>query len=102
MPQALADGKFYDFDRKKPVGQEIGLSIPRNTALTRLRSKRDIYTPRQSDAKSLAKDVEKGKADWEGAHKPNYYAHFHPAGNHSEYGHIYYGESGLRQGEKRT
>jgi hypothetical protein len=32
-----------------------------------LRKKKDIYTPRQSDAKFLAKDVEQGKAEWQGA-----------------------------------
>jgi hypothetical protein len=100
MPIALVNGCFYRFDRSKK-GKEIGASVIRNNALVLLRKKKDIYTPRQSDAKSLAKDVQKGKADWEGAHKPGYYAHFHPAGNHKEYGHVYYGPSGLRQGEKR-
>jgi hypothetical protein len=101
MPITLSNGSFYRFDRAKK-GDEIGSSVSRNNALALLRRKKDIYTPRQSDAKALAKDVQKGKADWDGAHKTGYFAHFHPAGNHKEYGHIYYGPPGLRQGEKRA
>lgn len=99
MPISLNNGSFYRFDRSKK-GAEIGSSISRNNALEWLRRKKDIYTPRQSDAKSLAKDVEKGKAEWHGAHERNYYAHFRPAGNH-KYGHVFYGPPGLRQDEKR-
>ena len=95
MPANLIDGWFYEFSRAA-TNREIGKTIPRGVALLRIRRGEDVYTPLNSDAKSLAKDVQKGKADWEGAHDTGYYPHFHPAGNHA-YGHIFYGEAGYRQ-----
>jgi hypothetical protein len=93
MAQTPRKGCFHKFDRKKK-GNEIGPQIDRNAALARLRNKEDVYTLMQSDAKSLAKDAQKGKAPRDGAHEPDYYAHFHPAGNHDC--HVFYGSPGLR------
>lgn len=93
-------GQFYEFYRGQE-GREIGRLIRRLWALERVRRGEDVYTPRDSDARSLAKDVQKGKADWEGAHDFGYYPHYHPAGNHEGYGHIFYGEPSYRLGENR-
>lgn len=102
MPQAkdTIDGKFYTFDRGR-AGQEIGRMIPREFARQRVSRAEDVYTPLDSDARSLAKDVQKGKADWEGAHDSDYFPHYHPAGNHEDYGHIFYGQRGYREGDNR-
>lgn len=91
----LRNGSFYEFDRSSK-GNEIRGTVSRNAALERLRKKKNIYTPQRSDAKSLAKDVQKGKADQEGAHEADFYAHYHPAGNHDDYGHVFFGERGLK------
>ena len=139
MPREFLPGEFYTFDRKAPM-REIGKRITRNQALFRLRGskrkaageregtgdkkgkapaapKKDVYTPRSSDAARLAKDVHPGKADWEGSHKPSIskhgekdwdydlpgnrrFPHFHPGGDH-DYGHVFYGERGYRVDEKR-
>ena len=93
--------RFYEFHRDRP-GREIGRMIPRPFAVSRLHRKQDVYTPLGSDARALAKDVQKGKAAWEGAHDPGYYPHYHPAGNHDEYGHVFYGDTGYREDEKRA
>jgi hypothetical protein len=82
------------------MNQEIGPAIGRNVAMSRVRRGEDVYTPLCSDAQALAKDVQKGKAFWEGSHEGGYFPHFHPAGNHS-YGHIFYGERSYRVGENR-
>lgn len=95
---SLTDGRFYEFQRGG--GAEIGRSIPRTQALHRIRRGQDVYTPRGSDARALAKDVQKGKADWEGSHQAGFYPHFHAAGNHN-YGHVFYGSRNFRQGENR-
>jgi hypothetical protein len=98
MAQSLKSGSFYEFQRG--AGSEIGRPVPRTQALHRIRRGQDVYTPQQADARALAKDVQKGKADWEGSHDAGYYPHFHPAGNHN-YGHIFYGDRGFRQGQNR-
>lgn len=94
------EGCFYRFCRGE-LGREIGAMIPRDQARLRLLRKEDIYTPLSSDAKAIAKDVQKGKADWDGAHDSGYYPHYHPAGDHDDYGHVFYGGPGYRVGEKR-
>jgi hypothetical protein len=75
--------------------------IPRPFALLRLRRGQDVYTPSGADARALAKDVHPGKAEWEGAHQPGFYPHYHPADDHEAYGHVFYGEPGYRVGENR-
>lgn len=99
-PDDCLEGKFYEFCRDQP-GREIGRMIPRPHAVLRLRREQDVYTPMDSDARSLAKDVQKGKAEWEGAHDADYYPHYHPADNHEDYGHVFYGKPGYREGENR-
>jgi len=99
-PTACIIGQFYEFHRDQPA-REIGKLIPRPFAVLRLRRKQDVYTPSDSDARALAKDVQKGKAEWEGAHEAGHYPHYHPADNHDDYGHVFYGESGYRHGENR-
>lgn len=86
-------GNFYEFDLSA-IGKEIRGFVSRNTALQHLRNKKDIYTLQQSDAKSLAKAVQKGKADRDPPHKDGYFKHFHPAGDHETYGHVFYGKPG--------
>ncbi len=98
MPSQTSDGRYYEFQRG--TQSEIGRAIPRTQALHRIRRGQDVYTPLPSDARALAKDVQKGKADWEGSHDPGYYPHFHAAGNH-DYGHVFYGDRGFRQGQNR-
>ncbi len=99
-PEDCGPGQFYEFDRSLP-NQEIGTSIPRTYAILRLKRGLDIYTPMGSDAKSLAKDVQKGKAEWEGAHQAGYFPHYHAADNHVAYGHVFYGQRGFRAGQNR-
>lgn len=95
----IVHGAFYEFCRDEP-GREIGQRIPRPHAVLRVRRGQDVYTQSSKDARALAKDIQKGRADWDGAHQENYYPHFHPVGNH-QFGHIFYGESGYRQGQNR-
>ena len=56
MPREHLPGEFYDFDRGRPM-REIGRWITRNQALERVRGGRDVYTPSNSDAVSLANDA---------------------------------------------
>jgi hypothetical protein len=112
MSREHLPGEFYVFDRGRPM-QEIGRWITRNQALERVRAGRDVYTPLNSDASSLAKDVRKGKAFWEGSHAPRErdwdadavgnrrFPHYHPGGDHETYGHVFYGERGYRVGQVR-
>ncbi len=112
MPRNVLPGEFYAFDRGEP-NFEIGGRISRNQALFRVRGGGDVYTPAGSDAASLAKDAYPGKAFWEGAHLPRAgdwdaqaignrrYPHYHPGGNHHDFGHVFYGERGFRAGEAR-
>lgn len=99
MPHYMMKGSFYEFHRDQPH-REIGHVIQRKSALLRVLRGDDVYTPADSDARSLAKDVQKGKPDWEGAHGADFYPHYHPGGNHG-YGHIFYNDRGYRVGENR-
>jgi hypothetical protein len=96
MARPTESGSFYEFDRERDVSDQIGRKIPRSQALLRIRSKRDVYTPASSDAKSLAKDVVKGAPGFHGAHETFYYAHFHPGFDNDNYGHIFFGQPGLK------
>jgi hypothetical protein len=112
MPRNTVVGLFYEFHRDRP-NQEIGAQILRNHALFRVRARKDVYTPAGSDAISLAKDVHPGKAFWEGSHVPRpadwdfaipenrRFPHYHPAGDHLSYGHVFYGDRGYRTDEAR-
>jgi hypothetical protein len=99
-PSDCLEERFYEFHRER-ANNEIGRMIPRPFAVQRLLRGEDVYTPLASDAKSLAKDVQKGKAEWEGAHQPGYFPHFHPADDHVQYGHVFYGERNYRLRENR-
>jgi hypothetical protein len=56
MPRPIQDGAYYEFNR--PDGHyEFGSEIQESTAQTRVRYGFDVYTPRASDAKALAKKV---------------------------------------------
>jgi hypothetical protein len=112
-PEDCIEGQFYEFDRGQRPGYEIGKRIERKQAQVRLmRSYQsqekgrgqptdayDVYTPLQSDAKSLAKDVRQGKAEWDGADEPGHFPHFHAGCIHR--GHIFYGKQNYRLGESR-
>jgi hypothetical protein len=97
MPRHTTAGDFYEFHRDQPF-REIGLCVTRVRALWRVRHGGDVYTPAASDASSLAKDVSPGAAQWHGAHEWNYFPHYYPAFN-NEFGHVFYGERGYREGE---
>ncbi len=110
QPHVVA-GSFYEFDRER-ARFEIGDRVSRNAAIARVQVGRDVYTLASSDAKSLAKDVYPGKAYWEGSHVPKggdwdyglskqRFPHFHPGGNHDDYGHVFYGQRGYRVDECR-
>jgi hypothetical protein len=91
MPKQVRDGAFYEFNRK--VGHyEVGEELQDSSAQSEVRSKRDIYTPRASDAKSLAKKVSPFPPTWHPAHQIIYFPHYYP-GN-GEFGHIFYGTRG--------
>jgi hypothetical protein len=94
MPKILSAGNFYEFDCDKRY-YEIGRILPRAIAIQSVRNGKNVYTPAQSDAQSLAKDVAPGAAQWHGAHQPNYFPHYYPAFN-NQYGHIFYGQRGHR------
>jgi hypothetical protein len=113
-PQDCIEGQFYEFDCDQKPGFEIGIRIERKQAQVRLlrayqhlrEGKRgqnpyvyNVYTPLQSDAKSLAKDVRQGKAEWDGADESGHFPHFHAGGIHC--GHIFYGYPNYRAGESR-
>ena len=99
-PNDCIQGKFYKFHRDRP-NREIGKMIPRPFAVCRLHRRQNVYMPCGSDARAPAKDVQKGKAEWEDAHPSGYNPHYHPADNHDVYGHVFYGKSGYREDDNR-
>ena len=91
MPRSLREGAFYEFNR--PEGHyEIGREIQASIAQLDVRFNKDVYTPRASDAKSLAKKVAPFPPTWHPAHSALYFPHYHPEGD--GYGHIFYGRRG--------
>jgi hypothetical protein len=112
MPRFVVLEAFYEFHRER-ANFEIGAQISRNAALARVRAGGDVYSRASSDAMSLAKDVYPGRAYWEGSHVPRpgdwdfnipvnrRFPHYHPGGNHDDYGHVFYGERGYRVNEAR-
>jgi len=116
-------GKYYEFHRERIIsrpgaaiqkrpGLEVGPEISRADAIKRLRRKGDVYTPRWSDAKVLARDAFPGRAPpkYEPPHEPDeptsrgrediYFQHFHPGGLHPNdpngLGHVFHGDRGER------
>ena len=100
MPRHVAKGRYYKFSRKN-ADREIGACIPRNRALQLVLRGKGVCTPAASDAKSLAKDVVPGAAEWDGAHQKNFFPHYHAGFNH-DLGHIFYGERDYRRGEMQN
>ena len=91
MPRPVRDGGYYEFNR--PEGHyEVGREIQESFAQMDVRFGRDVYTPRASDAKSLAKKVSPFSPTWHPAHSLQYFPHYHPEGG--SYGHIFYGTRG--------
>jgi hypothetical protein len=97
MPRQTTAGCFYEFHRGQPHW-EIGACLSRVQAQWRIRKGADVYTPLDSDARSLAKDVSPGAAQWHGAHEETYLPHYFPAFNNA-FGHVFYGGRGFRLGE---
>ena len=93
MPRPVHDGAFYAFDRSRAsASYEVGDEITENWACVRVKLGRDVYTPRQSDAKGLAKKVVPSPPEWHPAHRPEYFPHYYPDG--AGWGHIFYGRRG--------
>jgi hypothetical protein len=91
MRRTIPDGAFYEFNRL--IGHyEVGREIPERIAQSDVRLKRDVYTPRGSNAKSLAKRIGRFSPTWHPPHSPLYYPHYHPEGD--DYGQIFYGIRG--------
>jgi hypothetical protein len=94
MPRHIQDGAYYEFRRQDSHSYyEVGPQISERNAILDVRYKKDVYTPRGSDAKSLAKHVHKAAPVWHPAHEPNYFPHYYPGGS-LDYGHIFYGGRG--------
>lgn len=92
MPRQLRDRSYYEFNRPDSH-YEVGREIPESIAQIDVRFGRDVYTPRGSDAKSLAKNVVPLSPEWHPAHQLKYFSHYHPGGaDHN--GHIFYGRRG--------
>jgi hypothetical protein len=88
MPRPIQDGAYYEFNR--PDGHyEFGSEIQESTAQTHVRYGFDVYTPRASDAKALAKKVAPYPPSWHPGYSYNHFPHYHPEGE--DYGHISYG-----------
>jgi hypothetical protein len=83
MPRPVRDGSFYEFNR--PVGNyEVGREIPSvSIAQMDVKFGRDVYTPRASDAKSLAKKISPYPPVWHPAHQAMYFPHYYPEGRAS-------------------
>jgi hypothetical protein len=91
VPRPVRDGAFYEFNR--PVGNyEVGREIPSvSIAQMDVRFGRDVYTPRASDAKSLAKKISPYPPVWHPAGHLTFFPHYHPRGVSA---HIFYGTRG--------
>jgi len=91
MPKHVRDGAFYEFNR--PASHyEVGREISEKVAQLDVRFGRDVYTPRRSDAKSLAKNISPFPPIWHPAHKSLYFSHYYPILAKS--GHVFYGGRG--------
>lgn len=110
-------GVFYEFHAERVisrpgqpldtrVGLEIGPQISQEAALQEVSHGRDVYTLASEDAYRLALQVSHGRAVPEGPHQPPqpsptgrmdvYFRHYHPGGNHENFGHIFFGQRGER------
>ena len=91
MPRTVRDGAYYEFNRIEG-NYEVGREIQERDAQMDVRFNRDVYTPRPSDAKSLAKKIGPHPPTWHPAHSFQYFPHYHPEGG--DFGHIFYGSRG--------
>jgi hypothetical protein len=108
-------GFFYEFHKERIVsrpgqplqmlqGIEVGPMIPREEAFRQARAGKDVCTPARDDAYNLALKLDPATPAHEPPHNPRmpsptgrldvYYPHFHPGGDHLNYGHIFCGERG--------
>jgi hypothetical protein len=92
MPKAVEPGSFYEFDVIQG-SYEVGREILEASAQMYVRGGWDVYTPRGSDAKSLAKKILPSRPIWHPAENPRYFSHYHPAPR-GDFGHIFYGARG--------
>ncbi len=115
----ILKGTFYEFHKERVIsrpgaplftrpGLEIGPEIPREMALARVKSGKDVYTLSREEAYKLAVHVWPGRPIDELPHEPSkqtqskredvFYRHFHPGGVHPSQaggpGHVFYGERG--------
>lgn len=110
-------GVFYEFHRERVVsrpgqpletrvGLEIGPQMTAAIALSRVKAGGDVYTLANEDAYKLALQVVPGRPVHETPHQPNqpsptrrmdvYFRHYHPGGDHDNFGHIFFGQRGER------
>jgi hypothetical protein len=110
-------GFFYEFHFERVVsrpgqpletrvGLEIGPQITRESALSRVRSGGNVYTLLSEDAYRLALQVSPRRPEQDLPHDPRessptgrtdvYFRHYHPGGDHKNYGHIFFGQRGER------
>jgi len=110
-------GTFYEFHSERVIsrpgqpldtrgGIEVGPVISREVALQHVKAGHDVYTLNSEDAYRLALQVTHGKPVQEVPHHPRqasptgrmdvYFRHYHPGGDHEQFGHIFFG----RRGEK--
>jgi hypothetical protein len=108
-------GAFYEFHAERIVsrpgqpletkaGIEIGPQITKESALQQVKTGKDVYTLADDDAYRLAVQVTPGKPVQEDPHHPRqpsptgrsdvYFRHYHPGGDHDQYGHIFFGQRG--------
>jgi len=108
-------GAFYEFHAERIVsrpgqpletkaGIEIGPQITKESALHQVKTGKDVYTLADEDAYRLAVQVTPGKPVQEDPHQPRqasptgrmdvYFRHYHPGGDHDEFGHIFFGQRG--------
>jgi hypothetical protein len=98
MTLRFKKGHFYEFHRSRAVNRpgaelelredvEIGREISRSDAVRQVANGKDVYTPFRADAYRVAASAFSGPApEWDGAHEPEYFPHYHPGGQHTEQG----------------
>jgi hypothetical protein len=89
----ILEGLFYEFHIYRVISKagqpiqikenlEIGPIIGRDDALSQVKNGKDVYTARSSDAKKIAAKLYQGNPEWEPAHEPTFFPHFHPGNQH--------------------
>jgi hypothetical protein len=114
-------GTFYEFHVERIIsrpgqpldtrpGFEIGPLISKETALEQVKAGKNVYTLAAEDAYRLSMQVTPGKPVPEGPHHPPqasptgrmdvYFRHYHPGGDHEQFGHVFFGQRGERYDPK--